>query len=82
MSKLTLNVPEELVFAAKSAAAARRVSVSKLVSDFFTSLAATQFASQSDLNRLAPRTRRLAGSIPPAGADHQDYIDHLELKHS
>ena len=35
MPKLTLHVAEPLIAAAKSAAEARRVSMSKLVSDFF-----------------------------------------------
>ncbi len=80
MSKLTLHVPEELVVAAKSEAAARRVSVSKLVTDFFASLAAKKAASENEIHLLAPRTRRLAGCIP--NADMENYIDHLERKHS
>lgn len=82
MSKLTLHVPEELVSAAKSEAAARRVSVSKLVSDFFASLASNKLVSDPEIGRLAPRTRRLAGCIPEADADIEDYIDYLERKHS
>ncbi len=82
MSKLTLHVSEELVSVAKRTAAERRVSVSKLVSDYFTSLAANKDVSDSGLERLAPRTRRLAGCIPPADSDLEDYIDHLERKHA
>jgi hypothetical protein len=82
MSKLTLHVPEELVSAAKRIAAARRVSVSKLVSDYFTSLAANGEVAEPDLERLAPRTRRLAGCIPQTDSGMEDYIDHLECKHS
>lgn len=82
MSKLTLHVPEDLVVAAKSEAAARHVSVSKLVSDFFASLAAKSTASASATERLAPRTRRLAKCIPEAKAETEDYIDYLERKHS
>jgi len=82
MSKLTLHVPEELVIAAKSEAAARHVSVSKLVSDFFASLTAKPATSRTSLDRLAPRTRRLAKCIPEADADQEDYIDYLERKHS
>jgi Family of unknown function (DUF6364) len=81
MSKLTLHVPEELVCAAKNEAASRRVSVSKLVSDYFACLAANSARSTKDAVRdLAPRTRRLAGCIP--NADMEDYIDYLERKHS
>ena len=82
MSKLTLHVPEELVSAAKRVAAARRVSVSKLVSDYFSSLAANKLVAEPELDRLAPRTRRLAGCIPQADSDMENYIDHLERKHS
>ncbi|TLD69597.1 hypothetical protein FEM03_16700 [Phragmitibacter flavus] len=81
MSKLTLHVPEELIVAAKNEAAMRRVSVSKLVSDFFAFLAANKGAAGNDDGEdLAPRTRRLARCIPDA--DVEDYIDHLERKHS
>jgi Family of unknown function (DUF6364) len=82
MSKLTLHVPEDLVTAAKSEAAARQVSVSKLVSDFFASLSANKPATVSEMERLAPRTRRLAGCISRTDTDVEDYIDHLEKKHS
>lgn len=81
MPKLTLHVAEELVSAAKSEAASRRVSVSKLVSDYFACLAANKPGSATDPGPdLAPRTRRLAGCIPDA--DPEDYIDYLERKHS
>lgn len=80
MSKLTLYVPEELVAAAKSAAVARQVSVSKLVSDFFASLAVKRADAEPKIDRLAPITRRLAGCIPKA--EVEEYIDYLERKHS
>jgi hypothetical protein len=81
MAKLTLHVPEELVAAAKMEAAARQVSVSKLVSDFFRNLASqTRDSADTDEGDLAPRTRRLAGCIP--SAEIKDYIDYLEEKHS
>ncbi|WAC20952.1 DUF6364 family protein [Luteolibacter sp. SL250] len=82
MSKLTLHVPAELVSAAKSEAAARKVSVSKLVSDFFASLAAGQESSGAETDNLAPRTRRLAKCISGVDACEADYIDYLERKHS
>ena len=80
MAKLTLHVPEELVAAAKTEAATRHVSVSKLVSDFFRSLAARGSGSTPPDEQLAPRTGRLAGCIPDA--EVADYIDYLEDKHS
>ncbi|MEM9478962.1 MAG: DUF6364 family protein [Verrucomicrobiota bacterium] len=79
MAKLTLHVPEELVAAAKSEAAARKVSVSKLVSDFFRHLAQRGNGPEDD-HQLAPRTQRLAGCIPDA--DVEEYVDYLEKKHS
>ena len=80
MAKLTLHVPEELVVAAKSEAAARQVSVSKLVTDFFRQLASREGGPPIEDTRLAPRTQRLAGCIPSAATE--DYIDYLEEKHS
>jgi hypothetical protein len=81
MPKLTLHVSEELVSAAKQEAASRRVSVSKLVSDYFVCLSANKSGKAGGgLPELAPRTRRLAGCIPDA--DPEEYIDYLERKHS
>lgn len=82
MSKLTLHVPEDLVAAAKSEAASRQVSVSKLVTDFFASLAAKKATTDPVMDRLAPRTRSLAGCISQTDDGMEDYIDHLERKHS
>lgn len=82
MSKLTLHVPEDLVVVAKSEAAKRMVSVSKLVSDFFAALAANPNVVESPVETLAPRTRRLAKCIPGSTGDLEDYIDHLEKKHA
>lgn len=82
MSKLTLHVPQELIAAAKVEAAARQVSVSKLVTDYFRNLAAKSPSSDSG-ERLAPRTRRLAGCLPAtAEAEMEEYVDYLEKKHS
>lgn len=80
MPKLTLHIPENMVAAAKSEAAARRVSVSKLVTDYFASLAAKPSVSNPSAMHLAPRTSRLAGCIPDG--EMKDYLDHLERKHS
>lgn len=81
MSKLTLHVPEDLVVAAKSEAAARKVSVSKLVSDYFRNLAAKGGQDSKSLDQnLAPRTSSLVGCI--SDPDIEDYVDYLEEKHS
>ena len=79
MAKLTLHIPQELVTTAKSIAADRKVSLSKLVTDYFQNLDNQKAFEESDL-QLAPRTRKLAGCIP--NADMDDYIDYLEKKHS
>ncbi len=80
MPKLTLHIPETMVAAAKSEAAARRVSVSKLVTDYFATLAAKPSVSDGEDLRLSPRTKRLSGCIPDG--EMNAYIDHLERKHS
>ena len=81
MAKLTLHVPEDLVVAAKEEAASREVSVSKLVSDFFRSLASESLPAIAGSELvLAPRTSRLAGCIP--SGDLNDYTDYLEKKYS
>jgi hypothetical protein len=80
MAKLTLHVPEELVLVAKSEAAARHVSVSKLVTDFFRNLSNRNGVSGGEDTQLAPRTQRLAGCIPDASTE--DYVDYLEKKYS
>ena len=82
MAKLTLHVPENLVTAAKSEAAARQVSVSKLVSDYFSFLATPAQNTRPSSQGFAPRTSRLAGCIPQTDSDIGDYIDYLERKHS
>lgn len=80
MAKLTLHVPEKLVAAAKVEAATRHISVSKLVTDFFRSLAHRNQDGLPDLDGdLAPKTQKLAGCIP--SAEVEDYIDYLEEKH-
>ena len=80
MAKLTLHVPEELVLVAKSEAAARHVSVSKLVTDFLRNLSKRNEASGGEDTRLAPRTQRLAGCVP--NAETEEYVDYLEKKYS
>ncbi len=80
MAKLTLHVPEDLVDAAKIEAAAREVSVSKLVSDFFRNLASQNRGRSGDGDVLAPRTQRLSGCV--RDSNFEDYVDYLEKKHS
>lgn len=77
MAKLTLHVPEDLVAAAKSEAASREVSLSKLVSDFFRSLASEPKGPEFSENvKLAPRTQRLVGCLTETeGSDYEEYLE-------
>ena len=82
MSKLTPHVPGSLIAAAKREAARREVSVSKVVSDDFRSLAAS--ASDHVPGPVPPITASLVGCLKgkDPDAEHEAYIDHLEQKHS
>jgi len=82
MAKLTLHVPDELVVAAKSEAASRSVSVSKLVSDFFRSFRQTDSDQEFD---FPPITASLVGCLDRDGDDDKirdQYVEFLEQKHS
>jgi hypothetical protein len=80
MAKLTLHVPDRLVAAAKEEAAARKTSVSKLVSDYFRAFEVA--AANGPAGSLPPVTAALVGCIRGADDDRESYIDHLERKHS
>jgi hypothetical protein len=83
MAKLTLHVPEDLVLKVKKEAAARQVSVSKLVTDFFRSLDSHKSSSDSKKGRepdLAPRTERLSGCL--SSGKLVEYEDYLKEKYS
>ncbi len=80
MSKLTLHVDDALIAAAKEEASSRKVSVSKMVSDYFRVLSVDR--SLQIHQNLPPITESLCGSLSGADSDMEDYIDHLERKHS
>lgn len=81
MAELTLDVPEHLVATAKAEAAARKQTISELVTDMFRELPANDQQDSTPVEQeLTPRTKRLAGCIPDARME--DYIDYLERKHS
>lgn len=80
MAKLTLQVPDRLVAAAKREAASRRTSVSRLVSDYFRAFAAT--TSGGSRGGLPPITASLVGCIRSTDEDRESYVDYLERKHS
>lgn len=81
MGKLTLHIPEDLIAAAKSEAATRQVSVSKLVTDYFRNLEAGKKKSDSPAQlSFPPKTQRLVGCLKDP--DLEGYHDYLEKKHS
>lgn len=80
MAKLTLHVPDKLVATAKREAATRKISVSKLVSDYFRAFEAA--APRGAAKGLPPITASLVGCIRGAEGDRESYIDYLERKHS
>lgn len=82
MSKLTLHVDEKLIAAAKEEAGKRGTSVSKLVSDFFRALSANNTEKKEEQVLLAPITASLVGCLEEGGNDLEDYLSHLEEKHS
>jgi hypothetical protein len=80
MAKLTLHVPDALIAAAKREAESRKTSVSKLVSDYFRVFAMVGTAGA--VEGLPPVTASLVGCLKGADDDREDYVDHLERKHS
>jgi hypothetical protein len=82
-TKLTLRLNEHLIEAAKQYAARNGKSVSRLVADYFSLLAAPPV---EDETRLAPHVRSLFGILKNAAyADTNeaiaDYRRHLEEKY-
>jgi len=80
MAKLTLHVPGQLVAAAKREAASRKISVSRLVSDYFRAFAATS-PGDSDGN-LPPITASPVGCIRGAEEGREASVDSLERNHA
>jgi len=77
-TKLTLRMDAELIRAAKAEASRRGKSVSRIVSDFFDSLASRR-REQSD---LPPVTASLVGILKGRGVAESDYRKHLREKYS
>ena len=82
-AKLTLRLDEHLIEAAKQHAARNGQSVSRLVADYFSSLAASPVKSEEC---LAPRVRSLfcilkKASCADANEAIADYRRHLEKKY-
>lgn len=77
-TKLTLRLDDELISTAKRYSAKSGKSLSQLVADYFTLLAAS--TTESDA-APTPRVRALIGVLANATVDEADYRRHLEDKH-
>jgi hypothetical protein len=75
-TKLTLRLDEMLIARAKCHSAYTGRSVSQLVADFFSLIAA-----QDPGVEITPRVRALRGVLAGAGLDEDDYRRHLGIKH-
>jgi hypothetical protein len=75
-TKLTLRLDEELIVRAKRHSADTGRSVSQLVADFFSLIAA-----QDPGVEVTPRVRALRGVLAGSGLAEDDYRRHLEIKH-
>lgn len=75
-TKLTLSVDDAVVEKAKQYAAANKISLSKLVERYLSSL-----ESQSDVE-VTPTVRDLSGIIKDWDGMEKERLDHLIKKHS
>jgi hypothetical protein len=75
-TKLTLRLDEKLIARANCHSADTGRSVSQLVADFFSLIAA-----QDPGVEVTPRVRALRGVLAGSGLDQDDYRRHLEIKH-
>lgn len=78
-TKLTLRLEQHLIEEAKTEAARRGKSLSRMVADFFESLSHQPATGNDD---LPPITRSLYGIIKESPVDEDDYKKHLEEKYS
>ena len=79
MSKLTLNVDDHLIEAAKKEAARREVSVSKMVSDYLRVVTSGDPLEDSG---LPPITRSLKGILKDVDLSGDPRLEYLLDKHS
>lgn len=75
-TKLTLRLDRDLIEGAKRHSAKSGKSVSKLVSDYFTLIDASQPSTE-----VSRRVQSLRGVLARSGLDERDYRKHLEDKH-
>lgn len=76
-TKLTLRMDDALVEAAKVEAGRRGKSVSRMVGEFFGSLAAAPRAAE----RHPPVTESLIGILKGRDVSEEDYRRHLRARH-
>ncbi len=81
-TKLTLQLDEELIAAAKRYARAQGRSVSVLVADYFAQLTASPSAAPP-IARTSTKTitSQLRGALQNSNADERDYQRYLESKY-
>jgi hypothetical protein len=77
-TKLTLRMDTELVQTAKMEASHRGKSVSRMVGEFFNSLA----SGHRKAAKLPPITASLVGVLKGRGLSEEDYRKHLKKKYS
>lgn len=77
-TKLTLRLEERLIRRAKSYARQSGKSLSELVADLFSRLAAPDAPPERE---LTPAVRKLAGALAGRPLAREDYRAHLEKKH-
>jgi Family of unknown function (DUF6364) len=77
MAKLTLSVDDEIIRKAKERAKAQGVSVSQMVSVFFSSIASSKKATE----KTPPILRRLTGILAREKRPIEKYREHLERKY-
>lgn len=80
-SKLTLRLDENLIRAAKAYAQEANKSLSQIVADYFSILAAKSDESELNRNSLPPITRSLVGSVQIENIVDDDRYTYLMEKH-
>ncbi|HRJ42457.1 MAG: hypothetical protein KJZ86_04895 [Caldilineaceae bacterium] len=80
-SKLTLRLDESLIQVAKAYARDADKSLSQIVADYFTLLAAKKEETASDFDLLPPITQSLFGSVQIEKAVNDDRYTYLMEKH-
>lgn len=80
-SKLTLRLDENLIRAAKAYAQEANKSLSQIVADYFSILAAKSDGSELNRDSLPPITRSLVGSVQIENVVDDDRYTYLMEKH-